>query len=435
MPENLPIERAAGGVVVRESEGGREVLLIDDAYGHVTFPKGHLEAGETWEEAAVREVAEETGIQARIVAPLGRVEYRIERNGQPIRKQVRLFLLTPVDKTADPVHQAEEVNGAYYLPWDEAVSVHEQRGYANWSWVLAKAEALWEWQQADWETRWRQLAADVDEVETLAVWEQVSGLVRRIVELTRQELSVVAPDIARALPPLPDLALPRRLDDADGAIRRAVEHTLLRPEASRLEVERAIDEARRIGCRAVCVNPQYVGLATKRLADTGIVPCTVVGFPLGAENVEALADEVRRVTSAGAREVDMVIPIGSMREDDIWTAYQHVRAVVDAARERAGVRVKTILETHYLSFDQVAKAGLVALAAGADYLKTSTGFAASGARLADVALLAMLAGLESDGGRGVKASGGVRNRRQALQFLRYGASRLGTSSGPALLGE
>ncbi|WP_051343608.1 deoxyribose-phosphate aldolase [Alicyclobacillus herbarius] len=430
---NEAVERAAGGLVVREGRRGREVLMIDDAYGHVAFPKGHLEPGERWEDAAVREIAEETGIAARILGPLGRVEYRIEREGRPIRKQVRLFLLSPVDSSAEPVHQAEEVQGARYLPWDEAVKAHSERGYANWSWVLDKADVFYTWYRDNWES-WRQTPADLSLERLSELWDQGAAHVARVLAVTRKELEATT-DWGASLPePLP-LRLPLPIDRPADQVRGALEHTLLRPEASQVDVERVLAEAVRLRCAAVCIHPQHVSLAAQRVAGSPTKVCTVVGFPFGAENPDVLADEVHRAAAAGADEVDMVIPIGSMCEDDVWTVYRHVQSVVEAARSHPGVRVKAILETHYLALDQVVKAGYAALMAGSDFLKTSTGFAPTGARWVDVAVMAQMAGLAANGDRGVKAAGGIRTHAQALTFLRMGASRIGASSGPALIGD
>lgn len=142
MKENL-VERAAGGLVLRKAQKGFQVLLINDKYGHVSFPKGHLESGETWEDAAVREIFEETGIKSRILSPLGDVEYPINRKGLTIRKLVRFFVLEAIDEQAEPVHQADEVESAQYFAWEDALQLHMERGYANLSWIFDKAKAFW----------------------------------------------------------------------------------------------------------------------------------------------------------------------------------------------------------------------------------------------------------------------------------------------------
>ncbi|MCL6452457.1 MAG: deoxyribose-phosphate aldolase [Alicyclobacillus sp.] len=425
---NRNVERAAGGFVVRQRGGVREVLMIDDAYGHVAFPKGHVEPGESWEQAAVREVAEETGIEARILQPLSRVEYEITRAGQPVRKQVRLFLMEAVDAAVDPVPQEVELRSAYFLPWDEAAKRHAASGYANWGFAFAKADVLWRLHEGGLEGRLRAVAADDDPAAWDDLWQEAAPVIRQLASAVRDEVRTVAPAW-----PLADVEVhpeqwPRPLSDPRAQICAAVEHTLLKPEASALAVEAVAHEALAHRFRAVCVNPQHIGRVADILAGSDVIPCVVVGFPLGATDTAALAAETEAVVRAGAREVDMVIPVGSMMEDDIWSVYERVAAVCASAHRTSGVQVKVILETHFLTYAQVAVASVVALSAGADFVKTSTGFAPSGAKLADVALMASLAG-----GRGVKAAGGVRTRRAAEQFLRYGATRLGTSSGPALI--
>lgn len=424
----MTIERAAGGLVIRGSKGKREVLLIDDAYGKVSFPKGHLEAGETWEEAAVREVAEETRIKAKIVAPLGRVEYPISRDGKPIRKQVRLFLLQAEDEAAEPIHQVEEVNGAYYAPFDEAKAKHDASGYANWSFIFDKAAAVLAWHDGDFENAWRKLSSETDEADVDALFAQVEPTVAELLAACRQELAITMPELT--LPPVTDMALPLQDPVSVDDVRGAVEHTLLKPEASLVEIENLCIEASEHRFPLVCINPQYVSHAAQLLKDSQTAVCTVIGFPLGASTPENLAFEAMEMAAKGAREIDMVIPVGAMREDDVRTVYKHVAAVVRTAKGLNPVpEIKVILETSALTFDQVIKAGLVCVAAGADYIKTSTGFHKGGATLADVSAMAMVAGNTAR----VKASGGVRTPVAARNMLRYGAARLGTSSGVNLV--
>ncbi len=387
------------------------------------YQSGHLEAGEAWEDAAIREIAEETGIRAHIIGSLGRVEYPIERDGQPVRKQVRLFLLEAIDDADEPVAQEEEVRAAVYLKWADAKRDHAANGYANWSFIFDKAEALLAWHDANLEQQWRQ-SATPESFEQL--WPTAEPIVKQLIAAVREELSVTMP--ALNLPVATETTLPRALRDERTALKNAIEHTLLKPEASELDILRTTAEAVEHGFRAVCVNPQHIETVARYLSGTSVIPCVVVGFPLGATRADALAAETRSVTAAGAVEVDMVIPFGSAREDDIATVFEHVQAVTEAAHA-AGAKVKVILETHFLSYDQVAKCSLAALAAGADFLKTSTGFAASGARLADVALMRLIAGDAAQ----VKAAGGIRDAKTARQFLRFGADRLGTSLGVALV--
>lgn len=435
MKDPRPIERAAGGVVVRVRDGKREVLLIDDAYGRIAFPKGHLERGETWEAAAVREVQEETGIETRIICPLGRVEYQIERDGRPVRKQVRLFLQEAVDALREPQHQVEEVAGAYYVPFEQALSLHEEKGYANWAFALPKAEVLWEWHEKQLQTTWRQLPLDSPFADLTAVWQKVSSWVHRLQEVTRQEIQIVFPELHHLLNRTASedqeahaIELPLNLEDESQSLLQAIEHTLLKPDATQLQVENLVAEALEHGFRGVCVNPQYADVVSRLVADSSIIPCAVVGFPLGANDLKSLQAQVSSVIEMGVREVDMVIPIGSLCEDDIWTVFRYVTGVTETAHA-AKAAVKVILETHYLYLDQLVKGCLIAMAADADFVKTSTGFAPTGARPADVALMKTVVGNRCE----VKASGGIRTREQALPLLRFGATRLGTSSSTLLI--
>nr|WP_272907974.1 deoxyribose-phosphate aldolase [Alicyclobacillus tolerans] len=438
MAGELKIERAAGGLVVRTVKNQREALLIDDAYGHVALPKGHVEPGESWEEAAIREIEEETGIEARILAPLGRVEYPIVRDGEAVRKQVRMFLLEAVDNAQEPRPQLEELDRAYYRLWDEAVALHDERGYANWRWLFAKAQVLLQWHTQQWETRWRQLPAN-DSLQIDRMWPDVAPWTKRLFEALDMELSATFPEMSRpwetASPEngFRERPLPASPDEAAQAVQGAIEHTLLKPEASVLDILRICQEARNHHFAAVCVNPRHTAEVHRALAGSGVGTCVVVGFPLGAVTAKMLGEETRQVMELGADEIDCVIPVGAMREDDVWTVYEHVAAVCRAAHADAAHPkvVKAILENHFLTYEQVAKASWVALAAGADFVKTSTGFAPSGARVADVALMAQAA---ASTGR-VKAAGGIRTREDAVNFLRYGAARLGTSSGALLVGK
>lgn len=427
------VERAAGGLVLRSGAAGLEVLLIDDAFGKVAFPKGHVEPGETWEDAAIREVAEETGIEARIVAPLGRVHYDIFRDGQPVRKEVRLFLLRAINEADEPMPQVEELDRAYYLPWPQAQVHHEERGYANWKWIFAKAQTIAQWHDQNWEAV-RHLDADDNNGALESIWGQVAPWLDALIAATEDELRAAAPEIAqqwqtqKAAAP-GKVQLPRTLVDERDSLRKAIEHTLLKPEASEVDVENLCRAAAQHQVHAVCINPQHVQMATHRLDDSEVQVCTVVGFPLGATHAQALAAETAAVIGDGATEIDLVIPVGSMKEDDIWSVARAVHAVASSAHAHEGVLVKAILEAHFLTIGQLVKAAMVAVASGADLVKTSTGFAPSGARLLDVACMAVAVGP----GHGVKAAGGVRSRAAAVAFLRYGATRLGTSSGPALL--
>ncbi|MCL6593981.1 MAG: deoxyribose-phosphate aldolase, partial [Alicyclobacillus sp.] len=299
--------------------------------------------------------------------------------------------------------------------------------YTNWNWVFAKADALWRWHEGHWEARWRQLPVDAEASVVDRLWDEVRPLLDDLAAAVCAELATVAP-AAAGWQPVQE-PLPRTV--AASALRSAIEHTLLRPDASALDVLRLCQEAQEQQFARVCVAPQHVALAVQSLLGSGIRVVSVLGFPHGNTLPAALAAEAAAVLAAGAVELDMVIPIGAMREDDLWTVLEHVRAVTTAVAATApATPVKAILEAHYLSIGQLCTAALTALAGGAHWVKTSTGFAPGGARLADVALLARVAGAER-----VKAAGGIRHRPAALQLMRYGADRLGTSSGVVLCRE
>ncbi|MDI9259335.1 deoxyribose-phosphate aldolase [Alicyclobacillus sendaiensis] len=423
----MRVERAAGGVVVRQRNGAREVLLIDDQYGKVSFPKGHLEPGESWEQAALREVQEETGVIARIAGDIGRVEYLIERGGERVRKQVRLFLMVAEDGS-EPVHQAEEVNGAYFLPWDEAKRRHDERGYENWRFAFAKADALLAWRDGRFEEAWRALGPDAPWEQVMGAWRDAEAVTRKLVDACREELAVTCPELH--LPDAKSLVLPREV--AEDAVRSAMESTLLKPEASEIDVQNLCLEAVHHHLPMVCVSPRHVAVAKRAVAGSGVRVCTVIGFPHGTQTANAMRQEALEAIAAGADEIDMVGPIGALAEGDVWTYAQAVRAVVEASRLRfPPVPVKVILETSALQPDAVAKGALVSVAAGADFVKTSTGYHKAGARPADVALMAIAVA----GSARVKASGGIRTRAAARNLLRFGADRLGTSSALKLLDE
>jgi deoxyribose-phosphate aldolase len=205
-------------------------------------------------------------------------------------------------------------------------------------------------------------------------------------------------------------------------IGRYLDHTLLKPEATRDQVLKLCDEAARFGVKAVCVNGCWVETCVTRLRGSGVLVATVVGFPLGAMTSAAKAAETQLALAAGAREVDMVVPIGHVRSGE-WGYVEHdIRTVAMAA---APGLVKVILETAALEPIQIAAACLAARAAGAGFVKTSTGFhPAGGATVEAVSLMRRAAGSEM----GVKASGGIRTPEAAIMMLAAGASRIGTSN-------
>lgn len=209
-----------------------------------------------------------------------------------------------------------------------------------------------------------------------------------------------------------------------------IDHTLLKPEAVPTQVEQLCAEARQYQFASVCVNPLFTHLAASLLEGSGVPVCVVVGFPLGATPSRVKVMETRTCIEDGAKEIDMVVPIGLLRSGNLETVLDDIQAVSETAHAQ-GANVKVILENAYL--DQVTKiAGcLVSQAAGADFVKTSTGFGPSGATLADVELMRRVVGPEM----GVKAAGGIRSLADANAFLAAGATRIGCSSGVKIMQE
>jgi deoxyribose-phosphate aldolase len=209
-----------------------------------------------------------------------------------------------------------------------------------------------------------------------------------------------------------------------------VDHTLLKPEASDADIRRLCEEAAQYRFASVCVNPAWVRAAACNLRGTSVPVCTVAGFPLGATLPDVKAYEARRAIFDGAREVDMVINIGALKSDDDCAVEQDIRAVVEASHEY-DVLVKVIIEAALLTDDEKVRACLAAQRAGADFVKTSTGFAKHGATVADVALMRRTVGA----GMGVKAAGGVKGIEDARAMLEAGATRIGASVGVKIAQE
>ncbi len=425
------IERAAGGLVFRKGSSGLEVLMIQDAYGKVTFPKGHLELGESFEDAAIREIEEETGIKSRLVEPLGRIEYPVVRDGVHIRKQVRFYLLEAMSYLDEPRYQQEEVRGAYYATLEEAKRQHDITGYPNWDFVFDKARALWDWHEGDFENRWRSLDTKIGSDEVVKIWTETEPIVKQLIRATYRELLLTAKDfVSNWTDELDKVDLPLNRNFGTDDIRAAVEQTRLNPEASVVDIENLCLQAKTEKFGLVCVPPRHVSTAYNILQGSQTRVCTVLGFPHGVHSSDVLCAEMQNVVSNGATDVDMVIPIGAVAEGDVWTAHELIHAAVEKAKSITPKPcVKVILETSALSFSQVIKASMIAMSAGADFIKTSTGFHKRGATIADVSAMRLVAGTK---GR-VKASGGVRTKEDAELFLRFGASRIGTSSGMNLI--
>jgi deoxyribose-phosphate aldolase len=208
------------------------------------------------------------------------------------------------------------------------------------------------------------------------------------------------------------------------SIASLIDHTLLRPDATRADIFELCREAREYEFASVCVNPYWVPLVAAELAGSHVKVCTVVGFPLGATSTEAKVCETEAALAAGAQEIDMVLNIGALRGGDRQAVQQDIEAVVKAAHRRGAI-VKVILETALLDDDQKNTACLLAKAAGADFVKTSTGFGPSGATVHDVELMRRAVGPAM----GVKASGGIRTLEDLNKMVAAGATRIGSSSG------
>ncbi|MEW5981088.1 MAG: deoxyribose-phosphate aldolase [Acidobacteriota bacterium] len=210
-----------------------------------------------------------------------------------------------------------------------------------------------------------------------------------------------------------------------------VDHTLLKPEATQADIEKLCQEARDHGFYSVCVNPTYVRQAKALLRGTPIKVCAVVGFPLGAQSPEIKALEARKALREGAGEIDMVINIGALKGKDDALVLRDIRAVVEACKDGRALS-KVIFENALLTDEEKVKACELSMKAGADYVKTSTGFASGGATAEDVALMAKTVARRK---LGVKAAGGIRTYDDAVRMIRAGATRIGASATVKILQE
>ncbi|GIW91933.1 MAG: deoxyribose-phosphate aldolase [Pirellulaceae bacterium] len=217
---------------------------------------------------------------------------------------------------------------------------------------------------------------------------------------------------------------------SDIPIASFIDHTLLKPEATADQIDRLCNEAERYRFASVCVNPRYVERCARALAGSPVRVCTVIGFPLGATTTKVKVFETVQAIGHGAREVDMVMAIGALRGREYHAVADDIRAVTDAAHA-SGVLVKVIIETGLLTDREKVMACLLAVRAGADFVKTSTGFEAGGATVADIALMRATVGPTI----GVKASGGVRSLAAAQALIAAGANRIGTSAGVTIVQE
>ena len=209
-------------------------------------------------------------------------------------------------------------------------------------------------------------------------------------------------------------------------IQSYIDNTLLKPDATPEQIEKICAESREYGFASVCVNPAYVPLTAKCLSGSGVKVCTVIGFPLGMNQTEVKAFEASLAEKQGAEELDMVINVGRLKAGDDEYGKKDIEAVVAAAN---GKLVKVIIETSLLTDEEKVRACRIAKAAGADFVKTSTGFSGGGANVHDIALMRETVGPEM----GVKASGGVRDFESAKALIEAGATRIGASSGKKIV--
>jgi deoxyribose-phosphate aldolase len=243
---------------------------------------------------------------------------------------------------------------------------------------------------------------------------------QRIADRVRQLLDSARPQAPPPPPPVPAEELARMID-----------HTLLRPEATAADIEKLCDEARRHGFYSVCVNPTYVAQCRTLLRGSPVKLCCVVGFPLGAQSPEIKALETRKAIREGATEIDMVINIGALKSRDEALVLRDIRAVVESCKDGRALS-KVIFETALLTDEEKVRACELSMKAGADYVKTSTGFASGGATAEDIALMARTVAPKK---LGVKASGGIRTYDDAVRMIEAGATRIGASASVRILEE
>ena len=215
-----------------------------------------------------------------------------------------------------------------------------------------------------------------------------------------------------------------------GEVAGLIDHTLLKPDATRAEVEALCREAAEFSFATVCVNPVWVALSARLLRGSSVGVCSVVGFPLGATTADVKNFETRRAIFDGATEIDMVINVGALKSGDLRTVERDIEAVVEPCRQ-CGAASKVIIEAALLTDEEKITACTLSKAAGADFVKTSTGFGPGGATAADVALMRRVVGAEM----GVKAAGGVRDLEALKAMVAAGATRVGASAGVKIVQE
>jgi deoxyribose-phosphate aldolase len=214
-------------------------------------------------------------------------------------------------------------------------------------------------------------------------------------------------------------------------LAKMIDHTLLRPEASTPDIRKLCEEAIQFGFFSICVNSSNVKFAHSIVGNSSVIVCCAIGFPLGAQTPEIKALEARQALRDGAREIDMVINIGALKSKEDDVVLKDIRGVVEACKE-SHARCKVILETSLLTDEEKVRACQLTMKAGADFVKTSTGFSNGGATAEDVALLARTVAPKK---LGVKASGGIRTVADAIKMIRAGATRIGSSHGVNMIEE
>lgn len=210
-----------------------------------------------------------------------------------------------------------------------------------------------------------------------------------------------------------------------------IDHTLLKPYSSECDIERICQEAKEYGFCSVCINPSYVSLASQFVRNTKVKVCSVLGFPFGANTLEVKIHEAKKAIQDGANEIDMVINLGALRSGKYEIVKNEIEKVVAQGKNQRNTIIKVIIETGLLTEKEKILVCQLVKQSGADFVKTSTGFNASGATVSDVKLLRNIVGPDF----GVKASGGIRTLNDTLKLIEAGANRIGTSSGVAILKE
>jgi deoxyribose-phosphate aldolase len=244
--------------------------------------------------------------------------------------------------------------------------------------------------------------------------EQINEIVRRV---TQEVLERVSGDSGQSV----------SKDYPPASLAAFIDHTLLKKDATVEEVRQICDEAKKHKFASVCVNPSYIRFAAEQLEGSSVIPCCVIAFPFGTQTPEAKKAEALDAIQNGAKEIDMVINIGAIKSKDWLLVKRDVEAVVDAAKGKAGVKV--ILETGLLTDEEKVRACAVCKMAGADFVKTCTGFADGSATVEDIELMRKTVGPDM----GVKASGGIRTYETAISMIKAGATRLGASAGIAII--